>query len=276
MAGIPVGGGGHPVGRFGRPAVHQHVRDLFRRNPRGNALTRRGIAVFVAFAGADAAAVGGGVRGTRAERAAVAALLRRADSRAHGAAPRAGAPRPEVLQNRGTGRLGPSPHRSQLSLLQRRRQRFGAPRPPSPAGRRSNRDPPAGTCLPAPAGAGGGGAARGSGGENAGAGRVAARSGDSDGVAAVLGGARGGAVGQRSGVNRREQCCRPLLWRDVETKADGGMYASLFEFAVDCLLAAQTARAFHPQAGEAVGELESVVKAALEEVASRRNLELDL
>ena len=78
------------------------------------------------------------------------------------------------------------------------------------------------------------------------------------------------------GVRRREQCVHPLLWRDVEMKANGGMYGSLSELSVDCLLVVQTLRAFHPQVKEKLPDMEQRVTSILEEIASRRNLELDL
>lgn len=77
-------------------------------------------------------------------------------------------------------------------------------------------------------------------------------------------------------VRRREQCVHPLLWRDVEMKANSGMYGSLSELGIDCLLVVQTLRAFHPQVKEKLPDLEQRVISVVEEIAARRNLELDL
>lgn len=68
----------------------------------------------------------------------------------------------------------------------------------------------------------------------------------------------------------------PLLWRDVEMKANSGMYGSFGELGIDCLLVAQTLRAFHPQVKEKLPDLEQRVTSVVEEIAARRNLELDL
>ena len=54
------------------------------------------------------------------------------------------------------------------------------------------------------------------------------------------------------------------------------MYGSLSELGIDCLLVAQTLRAFHLQVKEKLPDLEQRVTSVVEEIASRRNLELDL
>ena len=82
--------------------------------------------------------------------------------------------------------------------------------------------------------------------------------------------------GRREDMSRREQCSHPFLWKDVEIKANCGMYQSLSEVGIDCLLVVHTVRAFHPKVRERNPDLEKTVTSILEDIASRRNLELDL
>ena len=200
MAGFPVGGCGHPMGRLGRAAVHQHVRDLFGRNARVVAAARGAIAVLVDFGGTGETGVGGGVRGAGAEPSAGSSLLRRAGAGADGASVRAIAVREGILPHRRTGRMGSPPHRRQLPPLQRRRQFIGSPRPPSRRRRAEDRSSPAGNHGTPRHRAREGRAARGAGGGSAVKGGVGSlRRGRFVGVTAVLGGAWCGAVGESGG-----------------------------------------------------------------------------
>ena len=126
MAGFPVGIGGYPVGRLGRSAVDQHVRDLSVRNSLAEPAGGAAVVVSLVRGGSGAEGVGEGVRRGGAEPSAVASLLRRAGSGANGAAARARAAGEGVLPHQRASRLGSATDRLELSAVQRRGQRAGA------------------------------------------------------------------------------------------------------------------------------------------------------
>ena len=67
-----------------------------------------------------------------------------------------------------------------------------------------------------------------------------------------------------------------MIWRDVEFKANFGMYLSLTELYSDCLLVAETLLAYNPSVNETLPNVKETITTTIRDVAVRWNMSVDL